>query len=280
MSGPHREWERTESGLGFGIRWRMHLRRRPQHRRVARFARRLSITARYGGNRFTCPLCEVHLRRFAPYNDLPDRACPNCGGRARHRLLWLYIQRELGSLAEDRVLHVSPQRGVRRRVAAAGPASYTSVDLVSPDTQLRANLEHLPLAGDSIDLLIVSHVLEHVADDRLAAREINRVLRPGSGIALVLVPVDYGRQQTLEDRAIASPDQRTARYGQADHVRLYGKDLAERLAESGLVVQEIDYISRLTPDERRRFGIKPDIIPLAGGEARGDVIHACRVSKP
>jgi len=47
--------------------------------------------------------------------------------------------------------------------------------------------EHLPFGRDAFDLVLSHEVLEHVADDRRAAEEIARVLRPG-GRAVVFVP--------------------------------------------------------------------------------------------
>lgn len=48
----------------------------------------------------------------------------------------------------------------------------------------------LPVADASQDLVLCEHVLEHVVDPLAAAREIERVLRPG-GIALISVPFSY-----------------------------------------------------------------------------------------
>ncbi len=47
--------------------------------------------------------------------------------------------------------------------------------------------EHLPYASSSFDLILSHEVLEHVADDRAAAAEIVRLLRPG-GRLILFVP--------------------------------------------------------------------------------------------
>ena len=49
------------------------------------------------------------------------------------------------------------------------------------------DVTHLPFADHSFDKLILSEVLEHVPDDRLALSEVHRVLRPG-GVAAITVP--------------------------------------------------------------------------------------------
>ncbi len=49
---------------------------------------------------------------------------------------------------------------------------------------VRGASEALPYRDDSFDFVLSHEVLEHVADDRAAAREILRVLRPGGRLAL------------------------------------------------------------------------------------------------
>jgi SAM-dependent methyltransferase len=44
--------------------------------------------------------------------------------------------------------------------------------------------EHLPYPGAAFDAVLSHEVIEHVADDRLAAREMIRVLRPGGRVIL------------------------------------------------------------------------------------------------
>ncbi|KHO46280.1 MAG: methyltransferase type 11 [archaeon GW2011_AR3] len=50
------------------------------------------------------------------------------------------------------------------------------------------NAEKLPYQDDYFDFVIISDTLEHVRNDKKAAQEVRRVLRPG-GIALVTVPM-------------------------------------------------------------------------------------------
>ena len=98
--------------------------------------------------------------------------------------------------------------------------------------------------GDrSFDAVICNHVLEHVADDRAAVRELRRVLATG-GWAILLVP-DVEGQSTIEDPSIEDPSERSRLYGREDHVRKYGRDYLDRLADAGFVREAIDLADEL-----------------------------------
>jgi len=74
------------------------------------------------------------------------------------------------------------------------------------------------------------------------------------------------RQLTVEDYDL-DPDARQRFFGQADHVRVYGRDYKDRLETSGFIVRVDEYakdlgISRiekfsLSEDERVYFCVKP-----------------------
>jgi SAM-dependent methyltransferase len=51
---------------------------------------------------------------------------------------------------------------------------------------LRADVCALPLDDESVDAVVSANLLEHVPDDRLALREIARVLKPGRPAALIV----------------------------------------------------------------------------------------------
>ena len=102
------------------------------------------------------------------------------------------------------------------------------------------------------DVVICNHILEHVEDDRKALRELHRILRP-NGWGVVLVPQDYERETTFEDDSITSPEERARIFGQYDHRRIYGRDYAQRVAECGFEVEEIDYEKSLSEEERKQY---------------------------
>lgn len=213
------------------------------------------------GRRFRCPVCGHGFRRMLPYGYVTQRKnalCPSCLSLERHRLLWLYLERETDLLREHpRLLHVAPEvcliKHLKRHYKACAER-YVTADLESPLADLHFDIQHIPLPDASFDAVFCNHILEHVADDRLALRELFRILRPG-GWGVVLSPVDYDRAATYEDDTVTDPAERTRLFGQYDHRRLYGRDYTDRLRQAGFEAEEIDYRLRLDPEERRRFAL-------------------------
>jgi SAM-dependent methyltransferase len=157
-------------------------------------------------------------------------------------------------------LHIAPEVCLSRKFEKIFPAdNYITLDLESPLAKIHADVQALPFPDGTFDVVFCNHVLEHVADDRLAMREMWRVMRPG-GWGVMLSPVDPARATTFEDDTIADPAERTRIFGQYDHRRIYGRDYADRLREAGRKVEEIDYLATLTPGERRRYALLPEIL--------------------
>lgn len=96
---------------------------------------------------------------------------------------------------------------------------------------LRADALRLPFADASFDRVITSEVLEHIADDHGALRELHRVLRPGGRLA-VTVPAE------LPERICwALNPAYHAPLAPGGHIRIYNRvELALKLATVGLEV--------------------------------------------
>ena len=120
---------------------------------------------------------------------------------------------------------------------------------------VHADITQIPFADDSFDVILCSHVLEHVPEDRQAMRELCRVLKP-DGWALLLVPISSRRAETYEDATVVAPEDQERLFGQFDHVRIYGKDFKDRLEESGFTVRLEDLRHELGEVRARRFGLR------------------------
>jgi SAM-dependent methyltransferase len=186
--------------------------------------------------------------------------CPRCGAHDRERHLLMYLE-QTGMLAGMRgksVLHFAPEKRLAKRILAAGPERYVRCDLYpqSPDV-VRVDMLAMQFDLGTFDLLIANHVLEHVADDMQALREIRRVLKIG-GHAILQTPYSRTLHHTWEDPGIADDAARLQAYGQADHVRLYGRDLFDRIASAGFVPRMRTHADLLPQFDVVRYGINPD----------------------
>ena len=221
-------------------------------------ARHKSLVVRLRGDTVECPACGGRFSGF-----LPDAAgnrvvCPQCSSMERHRRMVLFLRRQpdirKGGL---RILHVAPERSIRRELEALPGLDYVSADLYAPDVDLRMDVTDIHFKDGTFDLVICAHVLEHVADDSAAMRELCRVLKP-TGYALGDVPCDATLPAIYEDPRITGPAERLVHFGQEDHVRLYDVDgFVSRMVAAGFDVTENPL--RPTPEEAERYvlGVAP-----------------------
>lgn len=147
-----------------------------------------------------------------------------------------------------RILHIAPEPAVTAVLPAE--AEVVRGDLDPGDGQVRVDVTDMPeFADGAFDVVICSHVLEHVPDDRRAFAELRRVLA-GTGWAWIHVPVLV--PETVEDPGETDPEVRLARFGQRDHVRVYGPDVYDRMHDAGFRVEVVTF-----DDERaERFGLR------------------------
>ncbi len=240
---------------------------RPLLQRAASFGVPL-LGLLYVGRGRECPVCGCRRRKFLPYGYVvprEDALCPRCLSLERHRLLWLWLERETDIAKGDkRLLHIAPEVSLMRRlkrIYAGNDDMYVTADLESPLAKMHFDIQNIPLEEGFADIVICNHIMEHVADDRRAMREIHRVMRTG-GWGIILSPADLSRAETFEDDTISDPAERTRIFGQYDHRRIYGRDYTDRLREAGFEAEAIDYAATFTPEERTKYALSDERIYL------------------
>lgn len=194
---------------------------------------------KYRGNHYFCNVCNSALSKWflAGNPDHLNYVCPVCNSYGRQRMMVMVLNYELHQenfRNYRNLLHFAPEIGLQSWIQKNLPfLKYQSADLVSQDADLRLDLQQIALPDDSIDVVILSHVLEHVASDTLALNEIKRILSPGGRLFL---QVPLGKNLNTIDYPLDSESERLIQYGQSDHVRLYGDDLRKKLETSGFTV--------------------------------------------
>lgn len=181
--------------------------------------------------------------------------CPRCNAKGRHRFL-ADVLRDTQPLPEP-ILHVGPSLAERRLMTG----SKITMAAGGGGVDVKADIQCLPFDDGAFGSIVAVHVLEHVESDASALAEISRVLRTG-GLAVLAVPTS-GRATTDEDDSVVDPAERRERFGEPDHRRVYGTDLAERLERVGFRVAL--HLSREIPThELERIGVRPDEMVVIG----------------
>jgi len=233
---------------------------------------RMSIWARpvliyiYIGDRYTDPIDGRSYREFLPYGYEKQRQnvlSPGTLSLERHRLMWLYLKNETGFFKDKlKVLHMAPEQSFYKRFRKLQNLDYITCDLNSPIADVKADIQDLPFEDNSFDVIFCNHVLEHVADDKKALSELYRVMKPG-GWGIFQVPIRYQLDKTFEDSTITDKKERIEKFGQYDHVRVYGMDYYDTLKSAGFEVEKVVLSNKLTDEEIKRFALeKNEILPV------------------
>ena len=220
----------------------------------------------FRGNKFTDPINGKSYRKFLPYGYVKQRdnaLSPGTLSLERHRLLWLYLNNETNFFSKTlKVLHIAPEQCFYNLFKNLKNINYTTFDLNSPLADIKGDICNLPFKENSFDFILCNHVLEHINDDKKAMKELYRVLNK-NGTAILQVPINQKSSKTFEDSSIVDKKERIERFGQYDHIRLYGLDYFKKLEAFGFKVDPLKYSKEFTESEIIKYGlIKDEIIPV------------------
>lgn len=220
----------------------------------------------FRGNKFTDPINGKSYRKFLPYGYVKQRdnaLSPGTLSLERHRLLWLYLNNETNFFSKTlKVLHIAPEQCFYNLFKNLKNINYTTFDLNSPLADIKGDICNLPFKENSFDFILCNHVLEHINDDKKAMKELYRVLNK-NGTAILQVPINQKSSKTFEDSSIVDKKERIEKFGQYDHIRLYGLDYFKKLEAFGFKVDPLKYSKEFTESEIIKYGlIKDEIIPV------------------
>lgn len=226
------------------------------------------------GFKYKCPICnyssrdlyKVGVNAHALINNQVigggERysGCYKCQSVDRVRLVYLYLMREYKLFEKPKnlsILHMAPEFQISNKIRNQNFANYICGDLFTdgytyPEYVQNMDVLNLPFNDNSFDLIICNHVLEHIDDEKKALESLYRVLKK-SGTAILQVPISKCNSSTLEFPNVKTNDERLEKYGQYDHVRLYGQDYPNRLENVGFKVQKINISSKYL-----KYGVNPD----------------------
>ena len=236
-----------------------HSRASTEKRSVLRFA----DSHRNGHSRVECNLCGhdgfVDLKHRGPVR------CARCGSLERTRVMGLFIDRFDLVSPTTRILHIAPERGLATPLAKIAGPRCTFADLDPERYRKIGNVVPLDLcrdldeiADESYDLIIHSHVLEHLPCNHTYVlfhlhRILSRIGRIVCSIPIMRGHYDFATSPTLD------ADERHRRFGQHNHVCRYG--LADLHMTLGKVynLDEYDLTKYFDLDDLDRFNIPPTV---------------------
>lgn len=181
-----------------------------------------------------CNICDS--REFTNMKKRINAKCAACGSLERTRVMKLFIDKYAPPRKTDHVLHMAPERGLVNFIAkTVKKQNYVLSDLsetiltrdnwrkiATPKIiDLCNDLENIP--DESYDLILHSHVLEHVnCNYTYVLFHLHRILKR-TGNIICCIPFmagwqDYCTTPTLSD------EERTKRFGQFDHMSRFGRE--------------------------------------------------------
>ncbi len=215
--------------------------RAPRLWQTARTTNRLLklIPRVYGYAPRTCPICG-HVGRFHAEIHFPDifvfdSICPDCTSNSRNRLLRLALEREDLVNSQTKLLHFAPEGPVRRFLEPMA-GEYRTADLFAQGVDLKLNIEAIDQSDAGWDIVVCSHVLEHV-DHHKALAELYRILKPG-GSLLALFPVVDSWPSDYENPEIKSEYDRGLHFGKENHLRRFGGSVRSDIRAAGFALRE------------------------------------------
>jgi SAM-dependent methyltransferase len=225
-----------------------------------------------------CPVCGSTT--LLPYRLRDNAMCAGCKSFERSRLGYMIIERLFRDQPLRDAVHFAPEPGLARKLRERMGEGYRGFDFdpsryqfdFMPVEQLDLCQPLDAIAPASQDLVFHNHVLEHLPCDPYdALMRIHSRLRPG-GYHVFSLPIMAGK--TVEDlNPDLSDEERTARFGQFDHMRKFGRDdLPKKLAE--LFGRNVHFTESV---KFRRTEIQQAGIPLSVLDGHdSSTVYVCR----
>jgi predicted SAM-dependent methyltransferase len=227
---------------------------------VKSLIRNLKLKMNYHGKTCFCPCCGERFGHFKDFDHTYEQwkgweaevdlerlgtcykkvICPYCGSFPRHRIVTHYFMnnRHLLTNNTNGILMFAAEWFLYK-LFSEHTRHITMADLSHDYANVLMDIQKTPFLDETWELITCNHVLEHVADYKVALKELHRILKK-EGVLEIMVPVDSTFEKTYEDASIVDEAGRIKHFGQFDHVRIFGQDFADRLEEAGFIVETIN----------------------------------------
>lgn len=204
----------------------------------------------------TCPVCDNHT--FDAFGKRENARCTKCGALERGRLAWLILKRLDVLKPGVRFLNFAPEPFMLFYGSQVIGDGYVACDYDpalyekwgKPVRRVDICNDIAGMKPGEYDVLMHNHVLEHLPCDVCPALlNLNRLLAPG-GVHLFSTPIMPNAWSVADLDPSLTPEQRRARFGQEDHVRLFGdQDFMDLLEQANMTGGLIDLRPIISEDE-------------------------------
>lgn len=186
---------------------------------------------------FFCKVCNQntkgYLTGFFPKLTI---ACQNCFSEGKHRIIASYLNNY--KFNNKKILHFAPEDCLVKFIEKQTKnTEYIKADIIQNNDIVKVDIEKIEFQNNYFDLIICSHVLEHV-NDKVAISNIKRVLKK-NGEALLMFPIIESWEKTYRNDRIIKPQERELHFEQYDHLHLFGKDIEKTLTEENFLLKKI-----------------------------------------
>lgn len=172
---------------------------------------------------------QLHLFEYSIFNfetlNVYQYSCSLCGASERKRSIALFLKLNFDP---NKILQALGIDIIFRQIELFFKKNfvffnYLTLDKYNSDANYQLDVENMSEINDnSFDLIICSHVLEHVSNPFNAVKEIYRILKK-NGHAIILVPILLSIDKTIENPSYNTDESRWKHYGQNDHLRIFSK---------------------------------------------------------
>lgn len=174
-----------------------------------------------------CCICGSH--QFREFRGRGKIQCAKCRSLERTRLIKLALDKTVSLGPTSQIIHFAPEHDLARSLKQAAGDGYSCYD-IDPDRypqdlnpkrfDLTKDIFDLP--SDTYDLIIHSHVMEHIPCNlTVVLYHLHRALKP-TGLHVFAIPITPGKYRS--DFADMTDEQRKAAFRHHEHFRDFGRD--------------------------------------------------------
>lgn len=180
-------------------------------------------------------------------NENKDLICSECFSTSDERLLYENIKENIDQ--NTRILHLDAQESLYKKLktTTTNYRSY-STNQNNNNTFIEDYSQLNDIQTGSVDLVLFSHVLDKVDDDKKLISTLTRILKK-NGKLVFKENVDFELESKIEEDYLNTPKLRRMFMGNSNAKRCYGKDLVILLEEKGFDV-------KVSENEKQKYNIQ------------------------